>query len=614
MIATLIKKEIRQHLLASMAVVSLTALVTSILVARALRDSGGLMQVGVQVCTFFAPLYCLYAVHRLFTLEYRDRTDEFVAALPVSLRALTSIKTLIGVVVTAGFSVFIVGAIAASIGARELVGSDWVMQVALQVAAYSFAWFGVGAGIAHLGRYSHAAWLLLFICAVTLWSLDPENYGVLWFGVVADRVEMTRYAPPWAEIAGAMFWGAGGITMAYLLAGHQGGSLVRRWFTQVSGRERTATVVFVFGVGLASTVVVAFFGLQGPGLGGLPSVNEGPVHIAASSDSELWAVGRSLDRSLAGFGKVVGVENWPDVILTLHRGRDKRRPVEADRSHALLLLSVDLGAGSAAIIRGALREVVAQRSRGIIHKTDYKGWILAGFAQSWLARAGQSTLVYERRAAWAAREGVSEAEMRSWARLEARFGADIAEAVAWVGLRAVQRLKGTEGLDRLLRDTLVGRRPRNSIGLLWERISSQGGPEAAIQGALGVSWTTFVDLWQAELASSLGEHERVIEGMAPPPDCELSSPTDPDSGLGLSWTCGTSDLRSGAELLWSTTSPLADFPKRNSRVRRVSLKGRRFGQSPIAADRRARVVAAISVPVDELEGHVISGWVEVPTR
>ncbi|MEZ4240142.1 MAG: hypothetical protein R3F59_29120 [Myxococcota bacterium] len=442
--AALLGKELQHHFLALLGATVLVGFATVVTWQLGLQDDWiTLLDAALGVGRMAMPAFALFVASRLVVGDHQDGTHEFLAALPIAPAARAAVRLVLGTALVQAVMLAVVLSTAVVASRREGVPLGFLVQLALQLAIYLYAWYGLSFGIAHLGRFRWLVWWLLLVGldAASSFTDDPLREAY-WIGIVRDNADVARLDPPWRAAPLALAWGTAGIAVGFAVATWRGGALLERWFRPTTAYQRAQLV----GVGMAAmlaTGAVSDGAPQQDPWAALPPVaaQRAEVRAAASPGSPLWTVAEAAARELDALGAAVGVERWPPVVVLRAHGEVAERPVDrapgfAEDARARVLL-VDVDAPERAVGRGIVREALVHRLHGLARWDGDAQWLCDGLAAWWLGADPQLL----------ARATAADLDA-DWLVTRATLGPERAEAVAAAGLRALEAQAGGGGARR----------------------------------------------------------------------------------------------------------------------------------------------------------------------
>ena len=605
MITILLRKELAQHtrMMLGALVMTLSGLILALLYF-ANQEAPSLMRTAGSTVKWAAPPLAMLAARRLFVAERNQGTWELLSSLPISPLKLTTAKLGFGLLTVFGASSSVLLITAALVSRRELIALDWLFVMHLQALSYALAWFGIAAAFAHLGKHRLVGWSALIILLGTLDEVRPLiSKEVFWLGPLWSPFDATRYAPPWREMLIASLWGLSGLATCLALSAYQGGALVQRWYTRMTGRQR-ATASTLIAVALLASELIGAWVRPPTGLRLLPKVGDGPVRAAADPGSPLWQHAERLNTELNAVGAHLGIRRWPQIALSAQTG-DRRVPVTASGGARALILGIDLEAPPEVILRRGLFEALGARASYLVHWNESSSWVAKGFAEAWLRRRGHKSPGFELRAAWAAQRGVSAKTLEIWSGVEMAVGDDVAEAVAWAGLETVAERCGEPCLTALAKEVLSVWRPKRGLSVALQR--AQDGPEL-VERITGMKRSQLTQLWQSRLQAHQRKQASALAAMPSPAPLSIIRVETASAAVSLSWA--QRPRLEDNELWWTTTSALSAISIPQGRLHTESLSN---GQTtlPLAIDPRSRVVATFAQRSPSAGGWLVFGWREV---
>lgn len=498
----LLVKELRHHLFALIGAWALVA--TGMVIAFSMvttRQADSVLGAGARFCLIGMPIFAMIAVRRVVVIERQDGSHAFLAAMPIEPWQLAVAKWTTSLAATWSTALAVVLASAVYAQHNELAPPGWVALVTLQVFVYLFAWHGVSFGIAHLGRWRSIAWLVVFLLGIAYQMRHDGRYA-LWFGVLGDPVDQTRYDPPFDEFPVALAWGFVGTAVGLFAAVWRGGVVAEAAWRPQNARQQG--LVYGLAALLLTGITLVDDALpEVPRYDALPLVGDGPVAVRAAGNARGLAATIAEDLRAAAF---LG-DGFPSVVvLARHRADPSPIDVVSDEG-GVLVLAVDLLRPLPAR-RSLLDTAINHRAGGwLLHEpdraflTDGTGaWILDGCASD----------VLRRRAGYAARLGVIVADLADWRGLHERLGPDIAEGVAWSGLCALEGAVGRER-TRAFVARVAAPRSHRVLALLDVLALRLDPASTALTDETGLGWSDLAGRWVAALEAARAQAPEVEE-------------------------------------------------------------------------------------------------------
>ncbi len=597
-VLALVVKELRHHLFALLGAWALvaTGLVTAFSMV-ATRQTDSVLGAGAMFCLFGMPMFAMIAVRRVVVIERQDGSHTFLAALPVEPWQLALAKWATALLATWSTALAVVLASALYAQHNELAPPGWVALVALQVAVYLFAWHGVSFGVAHTGRWRTVVWLAILMFGAAL-QTRYEAQAALWFGVLRDPVDQTRYDPPFDQFPAALAWGLAGTAFGMFAATWRGGALAEAAWRPQNARQQS----LVYGLSALLVTVVTVVDDAYPPVpryDALPQV--GPGVRAAGSAKEL---GAAISRDLAA-AAFLGDGLPSVVVLARHRQDPFPLDVLSDDGGAVVL-AVDL-LRPLPVRRSVLDTVIHTRAGGWLLYEPDRAFLTDGTG-AWIIDGCASDLL-RRRAAYAARLGVTAADLADWRGLHERLGGDVAEGVSWAGLCALEASVGRER-TRSFVARVAARRSRTVLSLVdllavrWDPASK------ALSEETGLDVSAFTARWLDALATARSQAPEVedlplLTAVITRRDEEGAATT-----LDVDWgAAGAGDpLPTGVSVRWTEIPRLRDRPDDWPDQQRLELTTE-VTSVPTAVPGHHPIAAALSRTEPTLDGETRSPWV-----
>lgn len=413
-ILTLVAKDLRHHTIAvsGAAFILFMGWLASIAFALDHQDPS-LLSAGVNaVYRFGGPYLATSVVRRWFIVEREDRSHELLLTLPMrdATRFWLRYAVALSLSVLGGEAALFATAL---LGFRqELAPAGWLLAIAVQIAAYLWAWTALSVLAAHLGRYRWPAWGIVFLAVASAGDyFGVEAFQVLgWQSVLAQPVVLTRTAFPWTGLAVTSAWASGATLAAFLLAISRQGYWVDRAWEPLTPQRRAVVAGLVAAVGLTGDLASVWH--EDPPWVGVRAVSS-KVRTAAPPGSLAAATAVQAAAILDAWGRDV------PVLVVLRKETIEHDPPPAGRF-------VPVGVGDTERPRDALVRVLETA----LSAEEGPDWRRVGLAELHGARAVDP--VARRRLAWAWQ--TSAADLHDWPALEARLGRPVAGAVAALAL------------------------------------------------------------------------------------------------------------------------------------------------------------------------------------
>ena len=506
----LVTKELREHLWVFFGLTVSTLLLTAALAFRAHVDEDG---VGgfVLVHRFFwtaVPLLSLALGNRLVVREYRSMTQLFVETLPVSRVAMISVKFWLGLVFISCNLAFVGLVDMATVLYAEGLSPTFVSVVAAKALASAALIWSLFFLLAFLGRYR---WLIFAAAVVGLsyitstTELELSQHAL--FALVDSRLATDQDTVPWLALGETLGITAFLAGVAHGLGLVREGSVAARLAQEMSQREKITLV------GLALTGLLAFMVLDEHEE---PAPYEAPRAEALARDGVLVTLvsgshGNGQDHAEALADELSELRAWLGWKRTVHvylAHRFSLDPGVYQRGY------VDDASGL--IVRANLTHedfdpadfhawVIAQLIEGPQNKrvfTEDRAWVRDGFPNYWVSRQGRSRDLQRGRALllgalYAVPDGPEPEMLRDWFHTSSQLGPEVSAALAWSGLRVIERRRGAEAVQHLVRDVLkAGRSTGSNVWRDWRR------PQARVlQETTGLETDALLEAWGEELRS-----------------------------------------------------------------------------------------------------------------
>ncbi len=609
-VISLLLKELHHHwiafagtafLLAALLVTSLSFTLTS--------EVDTLLTAATGFSYYGMPFAIAYIVRRLVVFEHEDHTHDFLAALPVTALARVSVKYFVGLAFTWTAAVLSLWFIAALVCKQEIIGLGWLFQVTWQVCAYTFAWYGITFGAAHLGRYRFSFWLCLMPLVFTLDVLWPDvwNWG-LWQAVLADSVDVTRYLPPWRALAVTLAWGLSGTFVGFFLGIYRSGSVADEWYRPMTSQEKAMLIVGVVGVWMLLDVIDSVVVPGGPTYSRLSVAGEGSVvvRVAAERGSNLWESGEQLADQLNAFAEELDLGGWPTIVLVANPQEAEDAVALRSSQHGEVVLEIDPDERRHVVLRDAFEGAIGERAAWFPWWRSGRSWVAAGAPLWWLGPDPARPDSYALRAGYAASKGLTVDDLEDGHALRYRFGGDVTAGISWAGLKTLERLAGRAATVDLLAAVLG---PRPTVTLFGAIRTDMRSGDGMLRRTTGLDPDQFRKEWLAELQQHHSRHREAIQTIDPGWG-EIHRTKGIESAVVLEWTW-PGEVPDEAEILWLELDPLQELPILGQDIEDRTISDHE-GRVPTNVDPRAKIATAFEVQVDKIDGLLLSGFVVDP--
>lgn len=525
-LATLLRKELRQHALAlaGLGLVLPLAWGVAALANLGSPDSLTFLMAHAVFLWVFVPLAGLVLGNRLVVAEYHGRTQHFVEALPLRRLEMVAVKYALGLTLLLAVAAASLGATALVAARTEPIGGRFLGLMALRTAAFALCVWNVLFTMGFLGRlrvpiYVGMAVALFIVDALT--ELQLSRFPL--FALVSEQLVLDRETMPWSDAAWtlglAAAWAAAAVTLAVMNEGSVAESLARR----MTLREKSIAGALLIAALLATTVLEerrerAPFAFRERAV--LRS-RTAPLEILYVSDAargDAEALLARLESDLAALGTALGAGGaGPHLKLPAVRVA-LRETLDADTFE-----SVGLAKNDGVLVRADFRRTPRWESEGerafrafliceaLDEMTDERArfepraWVLDGFSRAWVERdraaaclAAPDTCPHLLRALWATRGGrrVTAGELDEWLRTRERLGEPVAWGLAASGVAVLGARHGEAAVLALARRLFGRAAPRDTRALVDARLNPT---PALLREAAGVPIERFLDEWNAEL-------------------------------------------------------------------------------------------------------------------
>ena len=505
MIATIIRKELHQHwqAFALLALLTFGGMGMAGAASQGHGMAGSVFEGLRLILATLIPLAALVVGHRLVALEFRQKTQLFLEALPIARWQMVAAKYLFGfgIVLFLAGGAWLISAILAR--ANEILTPRFLLILASRAAVWSWFFYSLFFLFGFLGRYRFVFGLAVGIGLIALDSLTGirlSEWGP--FALVDGRFAFENASFPIAPLRMTAFLALLCTISSFALGLIREGSVAALLGEKMSHREKMFCTGLILGaLGLLGTAE-EHAAKKPYDLPGAIEEARGTITVKVSAEAKdrgSKLAGRSADE-LANLREYLGVDDLPPVFMI---PRADFRPDQFER----VVLEKETGVVLQANVEAAdfphekfrvwlVREVLKARSFERAAREPSK-WVLDGFALFWGSRSD----ALEPLAATARLGGkdFTRADVDRWLTFEKRVGADKAEAVAWAGMRALARRHGPDACRAFVRAVLGQNVPQDARATWRDKTD----PVARrLQRAAGLSLDQFVAQWREEIGAS----------------------------------------------------------------------------------------------------------------
>ncbi len=628
MIRTLLAKELRQHW------IGLLVLAVLWLLIYLLTALGSIVQ-GAML-SYFEPLGSflhLGAILGSVTLgrllvvgEYRERTQLFLEALPVSRIAMIAVKWFLGAAVLMGLvaAAFLLTTLLA--WRNESWSLRFVVFLLARAGAACLAVYAFFFLMGFLGRYRfliYALVLLFFFAASQLRQFEMDNWGP--FHLLGPTFAYERDVFPWEAFRITCLMGGICILGSFSLGLLWEGSLSALLAEKMWQREKVVIALVIltgfYGVYILDTRIPKQpFNLEDAATARSEQVT---VQVAGSDDLSSGLAER-LAGDLADLRSYLELPKLHSVFLVERGDLDpnlyERGILEETEGFLVRAAFRDPEFDETHFHRWLVGELLAAESHDGVRAESCR-WVYEGFPDFWSRRNSRSQPMEESRplifrALYGLPQGITAQDLSTWLRFRETLGDDIAAGAAWSGLEVLARLHGEETTRRFVRRVLGCHLPHDVRAALHRRLHP---PSQVYQHLTGQSFDSFLKEWNGELDRCRGIHQATLESL-PRLRAEVEF---------LSEFADSYDLAYRLLPEASLSSPLryafryCTLPPMNQEVRPQKLQEKLHLEETLTQhilaspfSRGSRVFYTLSTDLPELECSVISGWIrsDVPPR
>ena len=510
MIATIVRKELHQHwhAFALLALLTFGAMAMVGVASQAHGIAGSLFEGLRLILATLIPLAALVVGHRLVALEFRQKTQLFLEALPIARSQMVAAKYIFGflIVLFLAGGAYLISAILAR--AHEVLTPRFLLILASRTATWTWFVYSLLFLCGFLGRYRFVFGLAIGIGLISLDSLTGirlSEWGP--FALIDGRFafENTTFPIAALRITACLALLCTGLSFALGLV--REGSVAALLGEKMSHREKMFCVGLILGaLGLLGTAEEQA-AKQPYDLPGAIEEARGTVTVKVSAEAKdrgSKLAGRIADE-LAELREYIGSDDLPPVFMI---PRADFRPEQFER----VVLEKETGVVLQANLEAAdfpeekfrvwlVREVLKARSFERAGREPSK-WVLDGFALFWGSRAhALEPPGIDPPLATAARRGgekFTRADVDRWLTFEKRVGPGEAQAVAWAGVRALARRHGLDRCRAFIRAVLGQNVPQDARATWHDKTD----PVARrLERTAGVSLDTFFAEWREEIGA-----------------------------------------------------------------------------------------------------------------
>jgi len=505
MTATLLRKEFDQHWRALLVLTVLTlggmALVSE--GTQATGAAGSVFEGLHEILRLLMPLTAMVLSHRLVALEFRQKTQLFLEALPLPRWRMVAVKYLFGLAV---ILLLAGGALALACEAARATENLTPRFLAI-VSARSIAWawwcysflFLTG----FLGRYRIFFYLSFgfgLLMVHTFSDIRLAEFGP--FALMDARFAYENSVVPSAALRVTLFLSAGFTVLSFAMALVREGTVAALLGEKMSHREKMFLAA-TFAVGLAAFEILSERHSKDPF--DLPSAIEEArgsvaVKVGFTADTERRRAGLLAGRTadeLEALRDYVGADDLPPVFIVSRPefGPKQFELGKIEEGEGLLARANFHGAefDERAFLTWLVREVIVAHTHGRADM-EHKVWVLHGFLPLWENRADLlaplgNDAVRLAQAAAALECGFGAGDLTRWLSLEKRCGNGQTRALAWAALKSLAQRHGADACRGFIRSVLGGEVPHD-VRATW-RDWRQPVPRL-LEAAAGVSIEQFI--------------------------------------------------------------------------------------------------------------------------
>ncbi len=552
MIATLIKKELRQHwpALTALLIINLLVLGCALIVGWRNPMLGSKFQL-LQAEEGFLAITCLILGNRLVVAEYQARTQLFLEALPIPRWKMFLTKYLTGLVTLMLIGVGTFAAIALSAAATEGLTLVFLGLVATRYLLFAWLCYGFFFLTGFLGKFRWGVYGLILLGIFTIKTftdIELSRTGPMKLVTGDFAFERSHWPTGDLQITAALI--AATFIISWLLATVREGSIAGKLGERISYRDKMTFIVVL--VGLFFTISLAGekrkkepYDTTNASIASHAAIT---VKITPQSDAA-QLVAERLAEDLGALAEFLDIDRLPSVFVSERSDLD---PDIFESGHlggaegvALRTNFTDPEWRYVDFLEKVVGDVVDGHSNGRVYE-EPGFWVLDGFCLYWAHhRAGENPsadpldLEGERSNLWLralygtqdyAQPITVRDHLRRWFVWQNRVGHHITAGIAWSGLVSLRAEVGEERFRNFLRASLGRDTPVNILTTARDLIVP---PDRRFKNTTGLSLDEFLGSWNGKLDSArekLGDQARTI------PRLEGSFPFSSASDAGDSFT------------------------------------------------------------------------------
>ncbi|HUF63730.1 MAG TPA: hypothetical protein VMN36_16760 [Verrucomicrobiales bacterium] len=628
MIRALLAKELRQHW-PGLLVLAFLWLVIYLLVALGsiLQDAmlspfellGSFLHIG-------AVLGSVTLGRLLVVSEYRERTQLFLDALPVSRIAMIAVKWFLGAAV-------LMGLVLAAFLLTTLLAwrnESWSLRFALFLLARAgaaclavYAFFFL---MGFLGRYRfliYALVFLFFFAASQLRQFEMDNWGP--FHLLGPTFAYERDVFPWEAFRITCLTGGICIVGSFFLGLLWEGSLSALFAERMSQREKVV---------IALVILTGFYGVylldtrtpkQPFDLDDAAMARSGRVTVKVAGTDELsTGLAERLAAELADLRTYLQLPGLPSVFLVERGDLDpdlyERGILKETEGFLARAAFRDSGFNEERFCRWLVGELLAAQSHDGVRAESCR-WVYDGFPDFWAQRHSRPQPMEDSRplifrALYGLPQGITDRDLSTWLRFRETLGDDIAAGVAWSGLEVLASRQGDETARSFVRHVLGCHLPRDVRAAVHRRLHS---PARVYRNLTGQSFDSFLTEWNGELDRCRGIHHAAIESL-PRLRAEFEFVSAPGDSYDLNYRLLADPPLSSPvryALRYCALPPMNE-EVHPEKIRETAHVEESLSQHVLARpfSKGSRVFHTLSAELPELECSAITGWIrsDVPPQ
>ena len=516
--ATLLGKELRQHIVALIVLAVINLIAISLLLATAVGNPllGSMFQL-LQSQMWILAVSAVILGNRLVVAEYQAQTQLFLEALPLPRWRMFLTKYLVGFLLLMILAAAAFGAVVLSAARTEELTASFLTLLSTRYLLFTWLCYGFFFLTGFLGKYRWGFYglIVIGIIAINMFTnIELMRAGPMKLVTGDFAFERSQWPTQSLAITGALI--AATFTISWLLACVREGSVAGRLGERISYREKMSFIV-VF-VGLFFTLMLAGekrkklpYDITGATVASHPAIT---VKITPQDDASQQLADR-LASDLGAMAEFLDIDKLPPLFVAQ---RDDLDPDIFQNGYlggadgiALRTNFTNPDWQYVNFLEHTIGDVLEHRSNGRI-KSEQDFWVIDGFCLYWAhLRAGENPaadpLDFQgaRGNLWLrALHGTESFDgplkhrehILRWFTWHGRVGHNITAGIGWSGLVSLRTKVGDEKFRDFLRASLGRDTPENITTTIRDLITS---PEARLEITTGISHKELLTEWNGLL-------------------------------------------------------------------------------------------------------------------